>query len=146
MLNLHFKLLSQSMKKTHIVAIVIIAVAIAAILSTLADSSTYASFRVAEEQPSKTFHVVGKLNKAKPQDYNPQADADLFSFFLVDNEGVEKQVQLHKAKPQDFEKSEQIVVIGKMKEGNFVASDILMKCPSKYNNSAADMKAVTTQR
>ena len=109
------------MKKTHIIAIVIIAIAIGAILSTLADSSTYASFRVAEEEPSKTFHVVGKLNK-------------------------EKQVQLHKAKPQDFEKSEQIVVIGKMEAGNFVASDILMKCPSKYNTSSEDMKAVTSQR
>ena len=134
------------MKKTHIIAIVIIAIAIGAILSTLADSSTYASFRVAEEEPSKTFHVVGKLNKDKPQEYNPKVDADLFSFFLVDNEGKEKQVQLHKAKPQDFEKSEQIVVIGKMEAGNFVASDILMKCPSKYNNSSEDMKAVTSQR
>ena len=134
------------MKKTHILGIVIIAIAIAAILSTLADSSTYASFSVAEAEPSKTFHVVGKLNKEKPQEYNQQVDADLFSFFLVDNEGKEKQVQLHKAKPQDFEKSEQIVVIGKMNEGNFVASDILMKCPSKYNNSSEDMKAVTSQR
>ena len=134
------------MKKTHIIAIVIIAIAIGAILSTLADSSTYASFRVAEEEPSKPFHVVGKLNKDKPQEYNPKVDADLFSFFLVDNEGKEKQVQLHKAKPQDFEKSEQIVVIGKMEAGNFVASDILMKCPSKYNTSSEDMKAVTSQR
>jgi len=134
------------MKKSHILAIVIIAIAIAAILSTLADSSTYASFRKAEEQPTKTFHVVGKLNKEKPQEYNPQVDADLFSFFLIDNEGQEKMVQLHKAKPQDFEKSEQIVVIGKMEAGNFVASDILMKCPSKYKNSGEDMKAVTSQR
>ena len=134
------------MKKSHIIAIVIIAIAIAAILSTLADSSTYASFRVAGEQPHKTFHVVGKLNKEKPQDYNPATDADLFSFFLIDNEGEEKQVQLHRAKPQDFDKSEQIVVIGKMSEGNFVASDILMKCPSKYNNPKDDMKAVTSQR
>ena len=70
----------------------------------------------------------------------------MFAFFLVDNEGKEKQVQLHKAKPQDFEKSEQIVVIGKMEAGNFVASDILMKCPSKYNTSSEDMKAVTSQR
>jgi cytochrome c-type biogenesis protein CcmE len=134
------------MKTIHIIAIVIIAIAIGAIMSTLADSSTYASFRIAGEQPSKTFHVVGKLNKEKPQHYDPHNDADLFTFFLVDNEGIERQVQLHKAKPQDFDKSEQIVVIGKMEESNFVASDILMKCPSKYNNSADDMKAVTSQR
>lgn len=134
------------MKKSHIIAIVLIAVAIGAILSTMADSSTYASFRIAEEHPSKTYHVVGKLNKIMPQEYNPQKDADIFSFFLIDNEGKEKQVILHRAKPQDFEKSEQIVVIGKMDEDKFIASDVLMKCPSKYNNPREDMKTVGSVR
>lgn len=134
------------MKKSHIIAIVIIAIAIGAILSTLADSSTYASFKIAASHPSKTYHVVGKLNKDLPQEYNPQTDADLFSFFLVDNEGSQKKVILSKAKPQDFEKSEQIVVIGKMQDDNFVASDILMKCPSKYSNPREDMKNVSSLR
>ncbi len=132
------------MKKSHIIAIILIAAAIGAILSTLADSSTYASFRIAEEHPSKTYHVVGKLNKAKPQEYDPQKDADVFTFFLIDNEGKENKVVLNKARPQDFEKSEQIVVIGKMQENNFVASDVLMKCPSKYNNPKDDMKTVSS--
>lgn len=132
------------MKKSHIIAIIIIAVSIGAILSTLADSSTYASFRIAEDHPSKTFHIVGKLNKLKPQEYNPQKDADVFNFFLVDNEGKEKKVILNKAKPQDFDKSEQIVVIGKMLNDEFVASDVLMKCPSKYNNPKEDMKTVSS--
>ena len=132
------------MKKSHIIAIIIIAVAIGAILSTLADSSTYASFRIAEEHPSKTYHVVGKLNKTMPQEYNPQKNADEFSFFLVDNEGKEKKVILNKARPQDFDKSEQIVVIGKMEQDQFVASDVLMKCPSKYNNPKEDMKTVSS--
>jgi cytochrome c-type biogenesis protein CcmE len=134
------------MKKSHIVAIVIIAAAIAAILSTMADSSTYESFAVASLNPSKSYHIVGKLNKDKPQVYNPQVDADLFSFYLIDNKGEEKQVLLHKAKPQDFDKSEQIVVVGKMKDNQFVAKDVLMKCPSKYNNPRDDMKNVTSSR
>ena len=132
------------MKKSHIIAIIIIAVSFGAILSTLADSSTYASFRIAEGHPSKTYHVVGKLNKTMPQEYNPQIDADIFSFFLIDNEGNEKKVILHKSKPQDFEKSEQIVVIGKIENAEFVASDVLMKCPSKYNNPKEDMKTVSS--
>ena len=136
----------MSLNKTQIIAIVIIAVAVAAILSTVADSSTYASFRIAGEHPSKTYHVVGKLNKEKPQDYNPHADANLFSFYLVDNEGEEQKVVLQKAKPQDFDKSEQIVVVGKMNAGSFQASDVLMKCPSKYNNPKEDMKSTTSLR
>ena len=132
------------MKKSHVIALVIIALAIGAIISTLADSSTYATFKTAEENPKKSFHVVGKLNKNMPQEYNPQVDADVFSFFLIDNEGKEKKVLLNKARPQDFEKSEQIVVIGKMQDDNFVASEVLMKCPSKYNNPKEDMKKTSS--
>jgi cytochrome c-type biogenesis protein CcmE len=129
------------MKKTHIIALVVIAVAIAAILSTVVDSSTYASFAVAEANTGKVFHVVGKLDKTKPQEYNPQSNANLFSFYLVDNEGKDCRVLLNKTKPQDFDRSEQIVVIGKMSGDEFHASDVLMKCPSKYNNPKEDLKA-----
>jgi cytochrome c-type biogenesis protein CcmE len=34
--------------------------------------------------------------------------------------------------PADFTKSEQVVVIGAYKNGQFIADKILMKCPSKY--------------
>lgn len=134
------------MKKSHIITIIIIAVAIGAILSTLTDSSTYASFSTAQSHPSKTYHVVGTLSKSMPQEYDPQKDADLFSFFLIDNEGKENKVILHKARPQDFEKSEQIVVIGKMDGDAFVASEVLMKCPSKYNNPKEDMQNISAHR
>jgi cytochrome c-type biogenesis protein CcmE len=131
------------MKKSHIIGIVVIAIAIAAIMSTVADSSTYASFRTAGENPERTYHVVGHLEKDMPQEYHPEQDADLFSFYLKDNEGVEKKVLLQKAKPQDFEKSEQIVVIGKMQGDDFVAKEILMKCPSKYNDPKADIESMS---
>ena len=129
------------MKKSHIIAIGIIAIAVAAILSTVADSSTYASFSIAVQHPKKVYHVVGKLNKDKPQEYNPHVDANLFSFYMIDNEGQERKVLLNKTKPQDFDRSEQIVIIGKMSGEEFHASDVLMKCPSKYNNPKEDMKS-----
>jgi cytochrome c-type biogenesis protein CcmE len=125
------------MKKTHIIGIIVIALAIGAILSTVADSSTYASFSMAQQNPQAEFHVVGQLNKEKEITYNPEVDANLFSFFVVDNEGKECQVHFAGAKPQDFERSEQIVLTGKYHEGNFMASKILMKCPSKYNEGGA---------
>jgi cytochrome c-type biogenesis protein CcmE len=127
------------MKKSHIIALVIIAVAIAAIMSTLSDASTYASFTEAGNNPKKVYHVVGHLNKEKPYDYRPEQNANLFTFYLLDNEGKEAKVILEKSKPQDFDQSEQIVVIGKMSGETFHASDVLMKCPSKYNNPKDDM-------
>jgi cytochrome c-type biogenesis protein CcmE len=122
------------MKKIHILGIIIIAIAIGAILTTLNSTSTYASFTEAYESPDNEFHIVGKLDKEKEMVYDPKADANIFTFYMKDNAGVEKKVVLHKNKPQDFERSEQIVLIGKASGEEFHASDILMKCPSKYND------------
>ncbi|MBA3704964.1 MAG: cytochrome c maturation protein CcmE [Bacteroidetes bacterium] len=122
------------MKKIHIIGIVIIAISIGAIFTTLSSTSTYASFTEAAQEPNSEFHVVGKLNKEKEMIYEPKIDANLFSFYMIDNKGSERKVILHKNKPQDFERSEQIVLIGKIEGEEFHASDILMKCPSKYND------------
>ena len=122
------------MKRTHIIGIIVIAIAIGAIMTTVADSSTYASFKVSIENPGKEFHVVGQLNKEAEMNYDPQVDANLFTFNLIDNEGVERKVHFKGSKPQDFERSEQVVLIGQYNGDHFEASKILMKCPSKYND------------
>lgn len=127
------------MKKIHIIGIVIIAVAIAVIFSSLKNTTSYADFAEAEANPDKEYHVVGKLEKDAPQIYEPRINPDEFIFTMKDNKGVTKQVVLHKNKPQDFERSEQIVLIGKMQDGQFHANDILMKCPSKYNDGKSQM-------
>ena len=122
------------MKKLHIVGIVVIAIAIGVIVASLKNTSTYADFTEAISNPDKEYHVVGKLDKTQPQIYDPKVNPDEFLFSMIDNKGVIKQIVLHKSRPQDFEKSEQIVLIGKMQGNNFHANDILMKCPSKYND------------
>ena len=119
------------MKKSSIAGIIIIALAIGAIISTYADSSTYGSFTDAKETTSE-LHVVGHLNKEKELVYNPQQDANYFAFYMKDNKGLECKVIFNGSKPQDFERSEQIVLTGKMAGNEFHASKILMKCPSKY--------------
>ena len=123
------------MKKIHIIGIVAIALSIGAILSTLSESSTYSDFNTAFANPGSEFHVIGKLNKKKPTLYEPTKNPDIFQFYMIDTSFVEKKVILHKSKPQDFERSEQIVIIGKAIEEDFHASEILLKCPSKYNDS-----------
>jgi cytochrome c-type biogenesis protein CcmE len=127
------------MKKIHIIAIVIIAIAIGALIATLGNTSTYSDFTEATQNPDTEYHVVGKLNKEKPTEYNPVINADEFTFYMYDNKGMEKKVVLHKTKPQDFERSEQIVIIGKMEGQEFHANEILMKCPSKYNDGKQEI-------
>ena len=123
------------MKTPHIIAIVMIAVLIGVIYSTVSDSSTYAPFSTAIKHDGKTYHVVGQLNREKDFIYNPEENVNVFGFYLIDNEGREMKVLYNGTKPQDFEKSEQVVIIGKVSGDTFIAKDVLMKCPSKYNGN-----------
>lgn len=130
------------MKRSSIIGIVIIAIAIGVIISTYADSSTYGSFDDAIETQSE-LHVVGQLNKERQLIYNPQLNANYFSFYMKDNNGEECKVVFNGTKPQDFERSEQIVLTGKMVGAEFHASKILMKCPSKYTKDQIEVTEVS---
>ena len=130
------------MKKSSIILIVIIAVAISMILVIYTDSSTYSTFTEAKEKNTELY-VVGVLNKGKTLHYDPVKDANHFSFYMYDNDSVECQVVFNGSKPQDIERSEQIVLTGKMDGNVFLASKILMKCPSKYNKDQVEVIETT---
>ncbi len=123
------------MKKTSIIGLIIIAIAIAAILSMYGDSSTYEDFSVAKDNSGKEYHIVGTLNRKKEKYYDPQKDANYFTFYLIDQKGVECKVIYHNPEPPDFDRSEQIVIVGSMEGQDFEASKILLKCPSKYTDN-----------
>lgn len=119
------------MKKSSIFGLVVIAIAIAVIICTYSSSSTYGSFKDAKETASE-LRIVGHLDKGKELYYDAVKDANYFSFFVKDNKGEECKVIFTGTKPQEFERSEQIVLTGHMVGSEFHASEILMKCPSKY--------------
>lgn len=120
------------MKKSHIIALVVIAISIGIIISMVNDASTYTNFDVAKAYPNREYHVIGTLDKEHEVVYNPEEDPNFFNFHMKDNEGLTKKVVVNSSPPRDFDKSENIVVVGKMKEDTFFASSLLMKCPSKY--------------
>lgn len=127
------------MKKSAIFGIVVIAIAIAVIICTYSSSSTYGTFKEAISNNTE-LHIVGHLDKKKPLVYDPVKDANYFAFYMTDKQGQECQVVFTGSKPQDFERSEQIVLTGQMEGGSFHASKILMKCPSKYTQDKIDVK------
>lgn len=126
------------MKKSSIFGLVVIAIAIAVIISVYSNSSTYGSFKDAESTASE-LHIVGHLNKNKQLVYDATKDANYFSFYMTDNKGEECKVVFTGSKPQDFERSEQIVLTGKMEGNEFHAKHILMKCPSKYTKDQVEI-------
>lgn len=119
------------MKRSHIAIIIIIAVAIGAIITTINDASTYVGFQKAQDVPGTKYTVIGYLDKEAPMEYN--ARANRFVFTAIDKEGIKSKVFYNQPKPQDFERSEEITMKGFATDTAFVAEEILMKCPSKYN-------------
>jgi len=133
------------MKKSSIFGLVVIAVAIAVIISTYANSSSYASFNEAA-QSNAELHVIGHLDKKKELYYDATKDANYFSFYMTDNKGEECKVIFTGTKPEDFERSQQIVLTGKMVNNEFHASKILMKCPSKYTPDKLETTEVSAKK
>lgn len=121
------------MKKTHILAISILAIAIGILITASKDVTTYANFAQAAQTGNKV-KLVGQLVKDKPVEYNPEKNANFLAFWLRDDKGEIRRVELKAAKPQDFERSESIVLTGEMQGETFAASDMLLKCPSKYKD------------
>ena len=128
------------MKKTHMVALLAIVSAIAIIINGARDVSTYASFADAAESGTEV-KVTGELNLDEEIIYQPEIDPNVFSFHMLDNNGESRKVIMKQAKPQDFERSESIVVTGELKNEVFVADEILMKCPSKYKDDEVRIRA-----
>ncbi len=107
--------------------------AITILVSASGDISTYATFKDAIAQNDRV-KIAGELDREKDIYYDPAKDPNYFSFHMLDGDGVSKEVVMRTTKPQDFERSEQVVVTGAMKDNQFVATEILTKCPSKYKN------------
>lgn len=119
--------------KKHVVLIVILSIGIGIIIGVVSNASTYSDFEEALQNPGEEFHIIGKLNIDKPADVVVTPDARYFVFYMFDKNNKENVVVFNGEKPQDFEKSDQVVIIGSMKDSSFMATDLLLKCPSKYD-------------
>lgn len=128
------------MKKIYIVAGIMVVVAIGLLMSAAKDMGTFGTFAEAEQSGAKV-KISGQLSKDKEMHYNPEEDPNYFSFYITDSQGDERKVVLRAGKPQDFELSEQIVVTGTMQNDVFLATDMLMKCPSKYKDDEIYVKS-----
>jgi len=95
--------------------------------------STYVNFDKASKMDNA--HVVGAWVDSK--DYGFSMETKQFSFYMEDEAGNVRRVIYPSSKPNNFEQANQLVVIGEMKGDIFYANDMLMKCPSKYNDTDA---------
>jgi cytochrome c-type biogenesis protein CcmE len=130
------------MKKTHILALLVIAAAVAILISTTGDASTYVNFeqaaKLADDGNTKSIHVVGALKKDMAghiTGIEKSPDNLSFTFILTDESGQEQKCYYNEPMPPDFLRSEKVVVIGHFETDFFLAEKILLKCPSKYQEN-----------
>jgi cytochrome c-type biogenesis protein CcmE len=129
------------MNRNYIIALVLILVGVITFVSVSKDTTSYADFGSAKGE--ERVKIIGKLSKDKPMVYDAEKNPNYFSFYMKDDKGVEKKVILSQPKPQDFEMSEEIRATGKLVGDDFQASELLLKCPSKYKNEEIAIKNKT---
>ena len=122
------------MKKTNIIILIGIAALIVGLLVFSVDFSTYDTIDSAKNKKGKFVHLIAKLDKSQPISYDPINNPNYLSFYAVDSLGEHTKVVYHNSKPADLEKSERIVLKGKMENEYFDCKEILLKCPSKYKD------------
>jgi cytochrome c-type biogenesis protein CcmE len=134
------------MKKTHIIILAGIAALIVGLLAYSVDFSTYDTVASAKEKEGKFVHLIAKLDLSTPIEYDPINNPNYLSFVAVDSLGGKTKVVYRNSKPTDLEKSERIVMKGKMNKDHFECKDILLKCPSKYKDDKEQLQKNVTEQ
>lgn len=95
----------------------------------------YMNFDQAFESGAKA-HVVGGWVEEEAFTYD--RSQNIFKFHMTDEIGNIREVQYSNPKPPNFEDADQLVVEGHSSGEIFVAESILVKCPSKYEQTLDD--------
>ncbi|MGE5576062.1 MAG: cytochrome c maturation protein CcmE [Syntrophothermus sp.] len=120
------------MKRTYLVGIVVILAFALFGIGTFKKSVTpYVTF--AEARKLSIPVQVSGVRVPGEERYDVEEKA--FRFLMQDNSGDRLEVVYDGVKPANFEEATGIVAIGKYADGVFRASQLLVKCPSKYQGS-----------
>ena len=136
------------MKRINIILLVFIAVAIGVLVSFMGNLSTYETIASAKQKEGKSVTIVAKLDNTQPIEYDPLKNPNYVSFHVVDTLGNKAKVVYHYEKPYDMDKTERIVLKGKMQNGVFDITQkdgILITCPSKYKDDPYVIKKNLSQ-
>lgn len=104
-------------------------------MSFLNSSVEYATLSKAE-QSGKKVQVTGKW--VKEMDTRFDTERNTFTFYMRDEDNKVAKVVFAGAKPNNFDIATSVVAKGRYEDGVFNASEVLTKCPSKYEGKPAD--------
>ena len=119
------------MKKSYIIgAIVVVSAMVMALYSFRSTLTSYVSVSEAKVS-SRPVQVAGVLVKGSNR-YDLHKNALVFT--LREDSGDEMTVEYNGPKPANFDDVEKVVSVGKYNQNKrvFEASELLVKCPTKY--------------
>jgi cytochrome c-type biogenesis protein CcmE len=123
-----------------IIAIIVIAIFGGFGIWSLMDTATpYVGFEQARAM-KKTVQVLGKIDF---ENTNYDENTGLLSFYIVNDTSDRMKVIYSGTKPGNFEQAQSVVCVGQYQDSSFIAKDILVKCPSKYQGPEYQEKANT---
>ncbi len=131
------------MSRFNIVVILLVAVLLGTLFSVFTQNSESVVFARAFSEPGVEFKVSGTLDPDHPVLYDPETAVAETRFHMRDKTGQVHEVLLKEAKPTGLEQSESIDLYGKVEDGRFIATEMLMKCPSKYNEESHSLAEAT---
>lgn len=113
--------------------LIVLAALVFGATSFLQTNVDYADFRTATASHRKT-QVKGEWERNLPSHFDPAKGE--FSFVMKDERGTKMQVVFTGSRPNNFELAPAVVVKGRVEGDRFLASEILTKCPSKYESGS----------
>ena len=132
------------MKRSHIIILIGIALVIAGLIAYSADFSTYDTISSAKAKQGKYVHLIAKLDKSQPIEYDAVKNPNYLGFSIVDSLGAQTKVVYRNSKPTELEQSERVVLQGKMQGDVFECTSITLKCPSKYKDDKKELEKSVT--
>ncbi len=114
--------------------IIIVAFTVWAGISFKSTLTPYVSIAEAK-QSGKTVQVKGERLDNGRFDTNK----NLFTFEISDEHGEKLKVTYDGPKPGNFDQASHVVCVGKYANGVFVAKELLIKCPSKYQEESSQV-------
>jgi cytochrome c-type biogenesis protein CcmE len=127
------------MKAKYIVGIVVaIAFVAVAVFAVTEKGIAYMDFHTAAESGARA-QVAGTWVREKETWYDSKTNQ--FHFTLRDTSGTQMPVVLDGAKPNNFELAVSVVATGSMEGDRFHATNVLTKCPSKYESTGKELES-----
>ncbi len=118
------------MKKGPIFTAIFTVIALCAVVTAfVTQASPYVTIAQAKQSADMQLHLAGDV---VPDSLHNDPMKHLLSFKIKDMKGEEILVQHNGEVPAELDQVKKVVAIGGVKDGQFMSSKLLVKCPSKY--------------